>query len=423
MKNKGKSIPNIPTSAASSPNGSTRVAFMDNLRYLMIVLVVLYHAAAAYAIVAPHWAVHDTSAVSADIIRELFDVFLMPILFFAAGYFALPSLIKKGTWGFIKEKAVRLLIPWALAVLIVLPLALYDQPVKPVRPFWNYWLHYLASFEVRLRYSQTPAGITTQAIYWFLSLLFVFFVVFALGHGLVRRLRGNAPLAVPGQAPTGKSVLTAVLVFGVLSSIAYLILLLLVPDSSWFTFFMFMEFQVTRLVPYTGCFALGVYAQSRGWFSTGKPLGSLIVWGVVSAVLAVAYLVVGQPVFADTAGTASFSALYLLVFAFLRSFLLLALLVALVSFGIRCWNRTSGFDRQLSSTSFNIYLVHFFIVLIFQGALVQWVGGPVAAKIAIVFLGALGMSYALSRWILSRHARAFSFVILALFVFCLIVRP
>ena len=74
----------------STSIASTRVAFLDNLRYLMVVLVVVHHSVAAYAIVAPHWIVHDTNTFAADIIRELFDVFMMPVLFFVAGYFALP---------------------------------------------------------------------------------------------------------------------------------------------------------------------------------------------------------------------------------------------------------------------------------------------------------------------------------------------
>jgi glucan biosynthesis protein C len=140
-------------------------------------------------------------------------------------------------------------------------------------------------------------------------------------------------------------------------------------------------------------------------------------------VLAVVYLVFGQPMFADTAGTAKLSIGYMLVFAFLRSFLLLSLLATLVLFGIRFWNYASGFDRQLAAASYNIYLVHFFIVVALQAALLKWIGGPVPVKIAIVFLAALSLSYAFSRWVLARHSRAFAVVIMALFVFCLVVRP
>jgi len=409
--------------AASTSIASARVVFMDNIRYLMVVLVLVYHSVAAYAIVAPHWAIHDTNTFAADIIRELFDVFMMPVLFFAAGFFALPSLEKKGVWEFLKDKVQRLLVPWALAVLIILPLALYDQPVKPIRPFWKYWLNYLSSFEVRLRFTQAPVGITTQAIYWFISLLFAFFLLFALIYALARRWRGGATLPAGRKMTTSNSVLVTLVVFGLLTSIAYFVLLLVVPDSSWFTLYMFLEFQVTRLVPFAAYFAFGVYAQSRGWFADGKPLGSLTLWGAISAVLAVAYLVFGQPMFADTAGTATLSVGYLAVFAFLRSFLLLSLLVVFASFGVRYWNRASGLNRQLATASYNIYLVHFFIVVALQAALFKWSGGPVPVKIAIVFLAALVSSFAISRWVLARHSRAFGVAILALFVFCLVVRP
>jgi hypothetical protein len=59
---------------ASPSIAAARVAFLDNIRYLMVLLVLVYHSVAAYAIVAPHWVVHDTTSVAADIIRELFDV-------------------------------------------------------------------------------------------------------------------------------------------------------------------------------------------------------------------------------------------------------------------------------------------------------------------------------------------------------------
>jgi peptidoglycan/LPS O-acetylase OafA/YrhL len=260
-------------------------------------------------------------------------------------------------------------------------------------------------------------------IYWFLSLLFAFFLIFALGYAVVRKWRGTGIQPAARKVESGNSILIALVTFGLLMSAAYFVLLLLVPDSSWFTLYMFLEFQVTRLVPYAGAFAFGIYAQSRGWFTDGKPLGSLTLWGVASVVLTVAYLAFGQPVFADTAGTANLSTGYLLSFAVLRSFLLLSLLVVFVSFGLRYWNHANKLDRQLAATSYNIYLVHFFIVVALQMALLGWVGGPALIKIAIVFLAALALSFAISRWILARHARAFALVLLGLFVFCLFVRP
>jgi hypothetical protein len=98
-------------------------------------------------------------------------------------------------------------------------------------------------------------------------------------------------------------------------------------------------------------------------------------------------------------------------------------LVVLVSFGVRYWNYASRLDLQLAAASYNINLVHFFIVVALQAALLRWIGGPVPVKIAVVFLVALTLSFAFTRWILTRHSRAFVIAVMALFVFCLIARP
>lgn len=404
------------------PASTVRISFLDNLRYLMILLVLVYHACGAYASVAPHWAVHDTTSLMADIIRELFDVFMMPLLFFIAGFFAPISLEKKGSWGFLKDKVKRLLVPWALAVFIVLPLALYDQPLNSVRPFWKYWPWYLHSFEVRLRFTQTPVGLTTQAIYWFISLLFFFFLLFLLFQSLTRRRPNGYSLHSEKKASPGKSFLPALLIFGLLISVGYFFLLLFFPDSSWFTLHAFLEFQVTRLVPFAGSFAFGVYAWSQRWFLDGKPPGPLAFWGVICTLLTIIYLMVGQPVFADTAGKANFSTGFLLGFAFLRSLLLLSFLVVFLSFGMLHWNRSNKLDRQLSATSYDIYLTHFWFIVGTQTALLEWISGPTLIKGILVFMATLGLSYAISRWVLARHSRAFVAVLLALFVFCLAAR-
>ena len=214
----------------------------------------------------------------------------------------------------------------------------------------------------------------------------------------------------------------SLLLFGVLTSAGYFVSLLLFPDTSWLTLSIFLQFQPTRLVLFAGYFALGVYAQSRGWFAGAKPLGRLAVWGAISAGLAVAYLVVGQPLYTNLAGTPGLPVGLLFTFAFIRSFLALALLVVFVSVGVHYWNRSSGFDRQLSETSYNIYLSHVWFVVILQEILLGW-SGPALAKSAIVFSVTLLVSFAISKWVIGRYPRESAAVIVGLFIFCLVVRP
>jgi fucose 4-O-acetylase-like acetyltransferase len=43
----------------------------------------------------------------ADIIRELFDVFMMPVVFFISGYFALPSIGRRYNMSLVFERGYR----------------------------------------------------------------------------------------------------------------------------------------------------------------------------------------------------------------------------------------------------------------------------------------------------------------------------
>src|SRR4030043_2115332 len=96
-----------------------RSVFFDNLRSLMVILVLIFHSGAGYGTGVDFWPFHDRNPSSIiDIFMFLCDVFMMAVLFFIAGYFTLPNLQKKGTWGFIKGKLKRLGLSW-LAIIVI----------------------------------------------------------------------------------------------------------------------------------------------------------------------------------------------------------------------------------------------------------------------------------------------------------------
>ena len=97
--------------------------FIDYIRGFMILLVVLDHAMHAYS---PHykkfWYLQDIGGETFfDVWHMHNDAIMMPMLFFLAGLFVLPSLKSRGLKSFIKQKAVHLGIPFALGVLVFVP--------------------------------------------------------------------------------------------------------------------------------------------------------------------------------------------------------------------------------------------------------------------------------------------------------------
>ena len=81
-----------------------RVVFLDNLRWLFVVFVILEHSSNAYRSL-NWWPVADkATSIIAGWVSAFSDASAMPLLFYIAGYFAIPTIDKKGTFYFLKGK-------------------------------------------------------------------------------------------------------------------------------------------------------------------------------------------------------------------------------------------------------------------------------------------------------------------------------
>jgi len=102
----------------------SRIHFLDNLRCLMILSVVVLHAGLAYSNLVPWWPVLDASRSQFfDIFLLIRDTFGIPVLYFIAGYFTLPTLRRRKSAGlFLTSKFKRLGIPFVLSLFFIVPI-------------------------------------------------------------------------------------------------------------------------------------------------------------------------------------------------------------------------------------------------------------------------------------------------------------
>src|SRR5271165_1297115 len=116
-------------SSAEHPDGSARLAWVDQLRTLLIVLVVNMHACVTYSHVGS-WYVKEAPdpppyiKVAFVFWQAHLQSFFMGVLFLVAGYFAHGSLGRRGTPGFVRERLMRLGLPTLLYMLVIGPLIL-----------------------------------------------------------------------------------------------------------------------------------------------------------------------------------------------------------------------------------------------------------------------------------------------------------
>ncbi len=403
-----------------------RLFFFDHARSLAVLLVVLFHAGISYSHVVPWWYVIDSSrSLFFDVLTAILAVFIMSILFFVAGYFALPSLQAKGPADFLKRKFKRLGIPWLFGVFFLVPIMPYirhyTRSLDNGETALSYWRFWLMSMRSSGWFRYKPVNLIEDRFYpgyfWFISLLLCFYVVLCLLYMAWKKWRGGFVHLGRTETASSRSILARLLLFGGISSVGFFAVGWLSSFESWVIIANVLMFRPADLVLYVCYFSLGVYAFSRRWFANSHGLGRLTTWGSACLLLSIGYLIIMKKVLAGlTRGLA-------IAFAFSHSFLCLAFVVVLISGTFRYWNRPSSIGQKLASNSYNIYLVHLPIVVALQ-LLLAGRQGPALVKFAIVAIGSVLLSYGISRYVIKKSRLLAVIGLVVLFaLMSILVRP
>jgi len=423
------------------PKGSytpvKRQFFLDNLRSLMVVLVLVFHSGASYTSMVAFWPYHDANPSNfIEILTILLDTFMMTILFFIAGYFALPSLQKKGSTGFLKDKFKRLGIPWLIVMISVLPALDYfhyfTQSVDSGTQPHGYGMHWLlsmrkfAEFYVgRMPMSEylNMTEHTYQRYMWFLSLLLLFFVVFWLLTQTNQKWGRPMEQGEGEEPPSKKTVNIAWTGVGLGSILIFVGVKIFFSspanpiDLVWFSLGNIFQFQLAKLAFYIPAFGLGVYAFSKRWFVHGQGFGRPGVWSWTVFILMVVNMLVARTMTRLINPPIALQAAFLVLYPLWT----LSLLGFFVSLASRRWNTSSTLNRSMAANSYNMYLVHYIFVMTLPLVLSGWTGVPVLLKFGLVAVSTCTLSYLVSRYVLHRYPRLVVLALLGLNLFLVIL--
>ncbi len=358
-----------------------RLHYLDNLRAFAIILVIVLHAAITYMSVPPTWwyVIDSDRNVVFSWLVLLVDVPIMQVLFFVAGYFAVGSLQRRGPPGFIREKMVRLAIPWVLGVVFLAPLETYMNYVSRGNPtgYLQFWT------------SDFWGPMFQQSVYWFLGVLFVEFLVLVYAYVLPARHLLQAP-----EHPVVQPRPSMFLLFIVLTTGGSLLFSPGLSLDDWRSISFLLVIQPARIGYYVGYFMLGVYAERHGWFTLTGFRPRLAPWGAACALAGLAYLAYRN---AGAGLSLPAQALESLLFSI---FCLTALLAGIALF--KGWVDGAGPAwRTFAANSFGIYYVHP-LILYPLAYLILDVHVPASAKFVFLVVVTLLGSLALSVLVLKR---------------------
>jgi glucan biosynthesis protein C len=98
-------------------NATTRIAGLDAARAIAMFFVVGTHAAVSFMVTPIGWAVQDRSQnLGVDLWVWIVRAFAMPTFFWLAGYFSRAVLASSGVSGFVRNRALRIFVPLAIAL-------------------------------------------------------------------------------------------------------------------------------------------------------------------------------------------------------------------------------------------------------------------------------------------------------------------
>jgi fucose 4-O-acetylase-like acetyltransferase len=231
---------------ARRPMPGERLAYLDNLKTLLIAGIIASHAINGYADFGS-WTYQDVREGSLSPVAELLFViatvtlgglFLMALFFLISGLLTTDSLERKGPSRFVPDRVMRLGTPFAAYTLVVWPLLEYSLfgPFRH-RPFWDSVLDsdpYLDNGPM-----------------WFVGVL----LLFSLGLVALWRLR---PPSAPSRAPLRwRSLVLLALSVGLVT----FVLRIGLPANSN----QILNLHVWGWPEYLAMFGLGVVAARNGW--------------------------------------------------------------------------------------------------------------------------------------------------------------
>jgi hypothetical protein len=183
-----------PADVGAAPKAKARNAALDRARTFLTLVVVLHHSVIPYT----HFGHTDPKSwIGFDCIVLATDSFFMAMFFFLSGLFVWPGIARKAPQIFLRDRLLRLGLPFVIAALTIIPIAYYALELQqhheitfaafwwktitvgpwPSGPIWFIWVLLAFDLTASLLYRVSPAlvdpinrlslkGFDRPAVFW-----------------------------------------------------------------------------------------------------------------------------------------------------------------------------------------------------------------------------------------------------------------
>jgi surface polysaccharide O-acyltransferase-like enzyme len=366
-----------------------RIVALDRARTFGTLLVLLYHSVIDYTVFgngdSMRW-------LGFDLVALFCDSFFMAFMFLISGLFVHDSLARRGAAGYLRHRAWRLGVPLLISIFVLIPIAYYASFLRyhPAGTtdfnFFHFWWHMLAI-------GPWPSGQS-----WFLWVLLVFDLVAASVWSTAPQI-----LNLFGQciAALRARPVAAFVAFSMVSVVTYLPMHLAFGDGNWFEPGHYpFPIQASRILLYPAFFFVGIGIGAvnlgTGLLAENGPIAKR--WALWLALAVLFYGAILLLVYAHHNWLADFYSpalwwkiAYGMAFALFSA----AMPFAILATSLRLARSRLSLLDAMRPQAYGIYLLHYIFIIWLQYA-VYGAALPAGVKAAIVFIGTLSASWALT---------------------------
>ena len=372
--------------AAGAPG---RLPFIDNLRWVMIVLVVSMHAAVTYSHIGSWYFMEDPKpgqfmTLGFATYQVWLQAFFMGFLFMLAGYFVPGAYDRKGFGRFLRDRAVRLGIPSLIYMLAIHPFIVHVL-------MRGKYLSSTAFPEAYWRYVSGFRFFRESGPMWFTVAL----LIFCLFYGLARLATGRQPFNDPAAPLPGHAhVIGLWLLMG---ACTFLVRIVQPMGTN------VLNMQLCFFSQYVLLFLVGLIAWRRNWlqripYAFGMRWLTLALTVGVVAWFALVIPVMQAHAVAQFSGGVTWQSA---AFSFWESFFCLGVSLGLLVIFRERFDRQGRLAQWLSDNCFAVYMFHAPILIALTLALQGWEAPKPLKFLSATALGAI-LTYAASSLILRR---------------------
>jgi glucan biosynthesis protein C len=325
-----------------------RLLYIDNIRWLIIIFVVLTHAAVTYSDLGS-W--YYTELANLDVLSfAVFGIYLsftqaysMGLLFLIAGYFVPGSFDHKGFDRFLGDRSIRLGVPTLIYIFLINTIIVYYilsfQWEEPRPPAGQAFLDYILSLNF----------LGGSGPMWFALALLIFSAVYAAFRlFLPAPKRRQVDEKLPGHlAVAGLVLLITVCTFSVR---------LVQPIGT-----SVMNMQLCFFSQYIILFIVGIIAYRKNWFAR-IPYSFGMAWFKMAiiggSIFWLAIMVLGGGISGDLSNYSGGFYWQSAAYSFWESFFCIGFSLGLIVLFREHYNWQGKFERFMSENYFAVYFFH-----------------------------------------------------------------